>query len=167
MRRCDDATAKSRRVPRAGTLRYPLPNARPNPKGRIHHDKMRRDVCATRVNGSSQGPAKKRRVPFFIRRGRVMTTKAVSRFIPSSVPSQAVSPARGAVRTTQGRRRRAALECGGLTPPCGFKIHTEQRAIAGRFAGQGGGTNYAGKAASSRRTPRCLRHCAENRQGLS
>ena len=49
---------------------------------------------------------------------------------------------------------RSALECGGLTPPCSFEIHTDQRAKQGRSASQEPGMNLGRKAASSRRTPR-------------
>ena len=52
---------------------------------------------------------------------------------------------------------RSALECGGLTPPCSFEIHTDPRAKQGRSASQEPGINLGKKAASSRRTPRCLR----------
>ena len=60
--------------------------------------------------------------------------------------------------TTLHENARSALECGGLTPPCSFEIHTDQRAKQGRSASQEPGMNLGRKAASSRRTPRCLRH---------
>jgi hypothetical protein len=60
--------------------------------------------------------------------------------------------------TTVHGDARSALECGGLTPPCSFEIHTAQRAKQGRSASQEPSMNLGRKAASSRRTPRCLRH---------
>jgi hypothetical protein len=60
--------------------------------------------------------------------------------------------------TTVRENARSALECGGLTPPCSFQIHTDQRAKQGGSASQVPSINLGGKAASSRRTPRCLRH---------
>jgi hypothetical protein len=60
--------------------------------------------------------------------------------------------------TTVHGDARSALECGGLTPPCSFEIHTAQRAKQGRSASQEPSMNLGRKAASSRRTPRYLRH---------
>jgi hypothetical protein len=53
---------------------------------------------------------------------------------------------------------RSALECGGLTPPCSVEIHAGQQANQGVSASHDPGTDLEKKAASSRRTPRCLRH---------
>jgi len=38
--------------------------------------------------------------------------------------------------TSVHENARSALECGGLTPPCGFQTHTNQRAKQGRSASQ-------------------------------
>jgi hypothetical protein len=50
--------------------------------------------------------------------------------------------------TVRGNAR-SALERGGLTPPCSFKIHTDQAAKGGRSASQEPGMSLGRKAASS------------------
>jgi hypothetical protein len=43
---------------------------------------------------------------------------------------------------------RSALECGGLTPPCSFEIHADQRANQGRSASQEPSMSLGRKAAA-------------------
>ena len=52
--------------------------------------------------------------------------------------------------TTAHKNARSTLECGGLTPPCSFEIHTAQSAKQRRFANQEPSMNLGRKAASSR-----------------